>query len=116
MTTLTLTSKRGGFIPQLVILVAQSLLYAEKTKLCMTVDYYTLNSRTIPDRHPLLRINNILKVFRGACIFRKMDLFLGYHSSCVAKGHEHKMAFLSRWGLYKYTVTSLGLTNAPVTF
>ena len=34
----------------------------------------------------------------------------------VAEEDHHKIAFLLYWGLYKYNVMPLGLTNAPETF
>ena len=56
-------------------------------KLRIAVDYHTLNARTIPDRHPLPRIDDILDSFHGACYFSKLDLFSGYHQVRVEEGH-----------------------------
>ena len=85
-------------------------------KLCMEVDYRTLNARTIPDRHPLPHIDEILDALSGCSVSSKLDLDSGYHLVQLAEGHQAKTAFLSKWGLYKCTVMPLGLTNAPATF
>ena len=34
----------------------------------------------------------------------------------MAAGHEHKTAFLTRYGAFEWLVLPLGLTNAPGTF
>jgi hypothetical protein len=45
----------------------------------MCVDYQALNKATIKNRYPLLRIDDILDQSRGATIFSKVDLRLGYY-------------------------------------
>jgi hypothetical protein len=46
-------------------------------RLC--VDYCALNEVTIKNKYPLPRIDDLFNQLRGACVFSKIDLRLGYH-------------------------------------
>jgi hypothetical protein len=83
-------------------------------KLC--VDYRALNEVTVKNKYPLPRIDNLFDQPRGACVFSKIDLRSGYHQLKVRECDIPKAAFVSRYGLYEYTVMSLELTNAPAYF
>lgn len=45
-----------------------------------------------------------------------MELRLGYHQIKIQNEDIPKIAFITRYGLYEYTIISFGLTNAPATF
>jgi hypothetical protein len=45
--------------------------------LCM--DYHALKEVTIKNKYPLPRIDDLFNQLRGACVFSKIDLWLGYH-------------------------------------
>ncbi|WVZ50239.1 hypothetical protein U9M48_001513 [Paspalum notatum var. saurae] len=53
---------------------------------------------------------------KGACVFSKIDLRSGVSSTKNQTFDIPKTAFISRYGLYEYTVMSFGLTNAPAFF
>jgi hypothetical protein len=83
-------------------------------RLC--VDYCALNEVTIKNKYLLPRIDDLFNQLCGACVFSKIDLRLGYHQLKIRECDIPKTTFVSRYGLYEYTVMSFGLTNAPTYF
>jgi hypothetical protein len=83
-------------------------------RLCM--DYRALNEVTIKNKYPLPRIDDLFDQLHGASVFSKIDLRTGYHQLKVRECDIPNTAFVSRYGLYEYTVISFGLTNAPTYF
>jgi hypothetical protein len=83
-------------------------------RLCM--DYCALNEVTIKNKYQLPRIDDLFDQLLGACVFSKIDLRLGYHQLKIRGCDISKTAFISRYGMYEYTVRSFGLTNAPSYF
>jgi hypothetical protein len=82
----------------------------------MCIDYRVLNAVIVKNKYPLPRIDDLFDQLRGACIFSKIDLWSGYHQLKIRESDIPKMVFISRYGLYEYTVMSFGLTNALAYF
>jgi hypothetical protein len=82
----------------------------------MCVDCCSLNEVTIKNKYPVPRIDDLFDQLKGACVFSKIDLRSGYHQLKIRASDIPKTTFITRYGLYEYTVMSFGLTNAPAYF
>jgi hypothetical protein len=82
----------------------------------MCVDYRSLNVVTMKNQYPLPRIDDLFDQLKGACVFSKINLRSGYHQLKIRATDIPKTAFITRYGLYEYTIMSFGLTNAPAYF
>ena len=82
----------------------------------MTVDYRALNRQMKKDIYPLPRIDDLLDKLSKACFLSTIDVASGYHQIKLADNACEKTAFVTRYGLFEYTVLPLGLCNAPSMF
>src|SRR4051812_5300188 len=74
-------------------------------------DYGGINKKTIKNKYPLPRINDLFEQLNGANVFSKLDLRMGYHQIRVREGDIPKTAFSTRYGLYEFTFMTFGLSN-----
>jgi hypothetical protein len=82
----------------------------------MCIDYRALNEVTIKNKYPLPRIEDMFDQLRGAGVFSKIDLRSGYHQLRIRPLDIRKTTFITKYGLYEYTVMSFELTNSPALF
>jgi hypothetical protein len=82
----------------------------------LRMDYRALNEVTIKNKYPLPQIDDLFDQLYCACVFSKIDLRSGYHQLKIQEWDILKTTFVMSYGLYKYTVMSFGLTNAPAYF
>ena len=79
-------------------------------------DYRKLNSKTIPDRHPLPRIQDMLDNLGGNKYFSLLDQSKAYHQLKLDPESRKYTAFITPWGFYEWVHIPFGLMSVPAGF
>ena len=83
----------------------------QSLRLC--VDYRALNHKTIPDRHPIPRVQETLDNLGGNACFSVLDQGKAYHQGFVSETSQPLTAFIAPWGLYEWKRIPFGLRSVP---
>jgi hypothetical protein len=75
-----------------------------------------LNKITIKNKYPLPRIDDLFNQLKGARVFLKIYLRLGYYQLRIKKLDVAKTTFRTWYGHYEFLVLPFGLTNTPAMF
>ena len=79
-------------------------------------DYRKVNTVTVKDSYPLLRVDDVIDAIGNAKFVTKIDLLKGYYQVELSDNAKEISAFITPFGLYEYTIMPFGMCNAPSTF
>ena len=94
------------------------ILFAKKKDktLRLCIDYRQLNRVTVKNQYPLPRIDDLYDQLKGARVYSKINLCIGYHRLRVRENNIPKTTFRTWYGHFEFIVMPFGLMNALEAF
>ena len=74
----------------------------KNNELRLCCDFRELNQRTIPDKHPLPKVQDALDALHGKKYFSLLDQGSAYHQAYIHPNSRHMTAFCTPWGLFQW--------------
>ncbi|MCO5577759.1 hypothetical protein L7F22_031591 [Adiantum nelumboides] len=84
-------------------------------KLRVCVNLKKVNAATIWNNYPLLITDHAIERVAGREAYSFLDGRLGYNQLAIKPEDQHKITFVTKWGIFAYKVMPFGLTNARAT-
>ncbi|MBW0514272.1 hypothetical protein O181_053987 [Austropuccinia psidii MF-1] len=76
-------------------------------------DFRALNTYTVPDRYPILRIQETLTQLSKAKYITSMDSLKGFHQKFLMPKTRKLLRIITYCGIYEYLRMPFGIKNAP---
>ena len=75
-----------------------------------------MNSLTKKDAFPLPNIEECMDTLSGNVFLSTLDMAQGYYQIEVDPHDRHKLAFITKYGLFEFVRMPFGTCNSPATF
>ena len=92
------------------------VIWNKDGSLWLCCNYCSLNSKTQVDRHPLLRIQDVIDSLKGNKYFSVLDQQQAHHQIYPDAKNHPLTPFITPWDLNEWVSAPFGLTNATAEF
>lgn len=82
----------------------------------MCIDYRELNKTIVTDAYPMPRIEELIDKVAPVAFISTVELAKGYYQVPLAEDIQHKTAFITPQGKFKFKWMPFRLKNAPAVF